>query len=93
MGMGEPLHNYEAVMKAVDILRDPGGLALGAGRITLSTVGVVPGILRLAEERRPVHLAVSLHAATQEERASLVPGGPKMAARRADGGLPRRTAS
>lgn len=77
MGMGEPLHNYEAVMKAVDILRDPGGLALGAGRITLSTVGVIPGILRLAEERRPVRLAVSLHAASQEERASLVPAARK----------------
>lgn len=73
MGMGEPLHNYDAVVKAVDILRDPAGLSLGAERITLSTVGVVPGIRRLAEERRPVHLAVSLHAATQEERAALVP--------------------
>jgi len=73
MGMGEPLHNYEPVMKAVEVLRDPNGFALGAGRITLSTVGVVPGILRLAAERRPVHLAVSLHAATQEERLALVP--------------------
>ena len=73
MGMGEPLHNYDAVMQAVDILRDPSGLALGAERITLSTVGVVPGILRLARERRPVHLAVSLHAASQEEREALVP--------------------
>jgi 23S rRNA (adenine2503-C2)-methyltransferase len=73
MGMGEPLHNYEAVMTAVDILRDPGGLALGAKKITVSTVGVVPGIIRLADEARPNHLAVSLHAATQEERAALVP--------------------
>lgn len=73
MGMGEPLHNYDAVMKAVDILRDGSGLALGARKITLSTVGVVPGILRLADEARPVHLAVSLHGATQEERAALVP--------------------
>ncbi|MCX6945952.1 MAG: 23S rRNA (adenine(2503)-C(2))-methyltransferase RlmN [Opitutales bacterium] len=77
MGMGEPLHNYEAVMQAVDILGDEAGLALGAERITLSTVGVVPGILRLARERRPVHLAVSLHAATQAERAALVPAAKK----------------
>lgn len=73
MGMGEPLHNYEAVMHATDILRDDGGLAIAAERITLSTVGVVPGILRLAREKRPLHLAVSLHAATQAERAALVP--------------------
>lgn len=77
MGMGEPLHNYEAVMHAIDILRDPSGLALSAERITLSTVGVVPGILRLAQEKRPLHLAVSLHAATQAERAALVPAAKK----------------
>ena len=73
MGMGEPLHNYDAVLRAVDILRDPNGLALGARKITLSTVGVIPGIIRLADEQRPIHLAVSLHAATQEERSRLVP--------------------
>lgn len=73
MGMGEPLHNYEAVMRAVDILRDSNGLALGAKKITVSTVGVVPGIIRMADECRPAHLAVSLHAATQEERERLVP--------------------
>ncbi len=73
MGMGEPLHNYDAVIRATEILREPGGLALGARKITLSTVGVVPGILRLAEERQPIYLAVSLHAATQEQRAAIVP--------------------
>ena len=77
MGMGEPLHNYDAVMQAVDILRDSNGLALAAGRITVSTVGVVPGILRLAAEKRPLHLAVSLHAANQNERAALVPAARK----------------
>jgi 23S rRNA (adenine2503-C2)-methyltransferase len=77
MGMGEPLHNYDAVMTAVDILRDPSGLALGGKKITLSTVGVVPGIIRLADEARPIHLAVSLHGATQEERAALVPVSKK----------------
>jgi 23S rRNA (adenine2503-C2)-methyltransferase len=77
MGMGEPLHNYDSVMQAIDILRDPSGLALAAERITLSTVGVVPGILRLAQEKRPLHLAVSLHAATQAERAELVPVAKK----------------
>jgi 23S rRNA (adenine2503-C2)-methyltransferase len=77
MGMGEPLHNYDAVMQAVDILRDSSGLALRAERITVSTVGVVPGILRLAKENRPLCLAVSLHAATQAERAALVPAAKK----------------
>lgn len=77
MGMGEPLHNYDAVIKATEILREPGGLALGAKKITLSTVGVVPGIIRLADERQPIYLAVSLHSATQEGRAALVPVAKK----------------
>ncbi|MBE2224744.1 MAG: 23S rRNA (adenine(2503)-C(2))-methyltransferase RlmN [Anaerolineae bacterium] len=74
MGMGEPLHNYDATMAAIDILTDHKGLALAPRHITLSTVGVVPGILRLAdEETRPVRLAVSLHGATDAERQALVP--------------------
>jgi 23S rRNA (adenine2503-C2)-methyltransferase len=73
MGMGEPLHNYEAVMTALEIISDTRGLNIGPGRITISTVGVAPGILRLAEERRPYHLAVSLHAASDAGRSKLVP--------------------
>ena len=73
MGMGEPLHNYDAVMTALEIISDPRGLGIGPSRITISTVGVVPGILRLAEEQRPYHLAVSLHGATEEDRSALVP--------------------
>jgi 23S rRNA (adenine2503-C2)-methyltransferase len=73
MGMGEPLHNYDAVMTALETITDRRGLNIGPGRITISTVGVVPGILRLATERRPYHLAVSLHGATEEERSALVP--------------------
>jgi 23S rRNA (adenine2503-C2)-methyltransferase len=73
MGMGEPLQNYDAVMQALDILCDPGGLAIGYKQVTLSTVGVEPGIYRLAEEKRPYSLAVSLHAATQDERLAMLP--------------------
>jgi 23S rRNA (adenine2503-C2)-methyltransferase len=73
MGMGEPLHNYDAVMSALEIIADRRGLNLAPARITISTVGVVPGILRLAEEKRSYNLAVSLHGATEEERAALVP--------------------
>jgi 23S rRNA (adenine2503-C2)-methyltransferase len=73
MGQGEPLHNGDAVRTAVGILTDQKGLALASHRVTLSTVGLVPGIRRLTEERWPVSLAVSLHGATDEERARLVP--------------------
>ncbi len=73
MGQGEPLHNYDAVMNAVDILIDQKGISLAASRITLSTVGLAPGIRRLADEGRTVSLAVSLHGATDDERVALVP--------------------
>ena len=75
MGMGEPLHNYEAVMTALEIVSDTRGLNIGPSKITISTVGVVPGILRLAAERRPYNLAVSLHGATDADRSRLVPVG------------------
>jgi 23S rRNA (adenine2503-C2)-methyltransferase len=73
MGMGEPLHNYEAVMTALEIITDTRGINIGPSRITISTVGVVPGIRRMAEERRPYNLAVSLHGAEEADRAALVP--------------------
>ena len=73
MGMGEPLHNYDSVMTALDIISDRRGLNIGPARISISTVGVVPGILRLAEEIQPYNLAVSLHGASEEERSALVP--------------------
>jgi 23S rRNA (adenine2503-C2)-methyltransferase len=73
MGMGEPFHNYEQTMKAIDILNHPGGFNFGSRRFTVSTVGVIPGIKRFTEEKRQVNLAVSLHAATNELRSSLLP--------------------
>ncbi len=73
MGMGEPLHNYDHTMTALDIIMDHNGLAIAPKHITLSTVGLVPGIRRLADEERPFRLAVSLHAATDVERQALVP--------------------
>ncbi len=73
MGMGEPLHNYRHTMAALDRLTDPEGFNLGARKITLSTVGLVPAIRRYADEKRQSPLAVSLHAATDEERNRLIP--------------------
>jgi len=73
MGMGEPLHNYDAVMTALEILTDTRGFNIGPAHISISTVGVVPGIIRLARERRPYNLAVSLHGADDDERSALVP--------------------
>ena len=74
MGMGEPLANYEAVVTSLRILTDAKlGLGYSPRRITVSTVGLVPGIRRLAGERLPVSLAVSLHAANDALRDHLVP--------------------
>ncbi|HSH04062.1 MAG TPA: 23S rRNA (adenine(2503)-C(2))-methyltransferase RlmN [Anaerolineae bacterium] len=77
MGMGEPLHNYDNTMAAIEILCDHKGLSLAPRHITLSTVGMVPGIRRLADEKRRVRLAVSLHGATDAERTPLVPVGQR----------------
>lgn len=73
MGMGEPLANYEATWQAIETLTHHEGFNLGARRITISTVGLVPGIQRLAEEGRQIGLAVSLHAPTDALRDKLVP--------------------
>src|SRR6187455_2708153 len=73
MGMGEPLHNYDAVMKALAILADDHGLAVNPRRVTLSTVGVLPALERLATEPLMPNLAISLHATTEDQREALVP--------------------
>jgi len=73
MGMGEPLHNYDATLRAIDRLNDPQGMNLGERRFTISTVGIIPKIKQFTEERRQINLAVSLHAATDELRSSMLP--------------------
>jgi len=73
MGMGEPLHNYDETMKAIRILADEHGFALPPRRITLSTVGLLPALERLAHEPVMPNLAISLHAPTDLQRGQLVP--------------------
>ena len=73
MGMGEPLANYEATLQALRIVNAEWGLGFGARRITLSTSGLVPKILRLAEEDLGFRLAISLHGATDEVRERIMP--------------------
>ena len=73
MGMGEPFHNYENVMAAIDRLNDPDGYAFGARRFTISTVGLVAKIRQFADEKRQVNLAISLHAADDEDRDKIMP--------------------
>lgn len=73
MGMGEPLLNYDAVVRAARILSEPCGLAIAAKAISISTAGVAPGIRRLAAERQPFRLIVSLTSADPERRRALMP--------------------
>jgi 23S rRNA (adenine2503-C2)-methyltransferase len=73
MGMGEPLHNYDETMKALRMLADEHGLAVSPPRVTLSTVGVLPGLERLATEPLMPNLAISLHSTTAAQRDLLVP--------------------
>jgi 23S rRNA (adenine2503-C2)-methyltransferase len=73
MGMGEPLANYDALIRALTIVNAPWGLGFGARRITVSTSGLVPKILRLADEPLGFRLAISLHGATDEVRGKIMP--------------------
>jgi len=77
MGMGEPFHNYDNTMAAIDTLNDSEGYNFGARRFTISTVGLVPQIIRFADERRQVNLAISLHAADDDERLQIMPVNKK----------------
>src|SRR5205085_4893852 len=73
MGMGEPLANFDNVMRAIRIINAPWGLGIGARHITVSTSGLAPQIKKLAEEPLQIRLAVSLHGATDEVRNRIMP--------------------
>ena len=73
MGIGEPLDNYDNVIRFLKLVNHKDGLSIGYRHISLSTCGVVPGIKRLAEEELPITLSISLHAVTDEKRSSLMP--------------------
>lgn len=77
MGMGEPLHNYDNVLRALRILNSPDGFNLGARHMTVSTVGLVPAIRKLSQEPLQVNLAISLHAPTDELRSQTMPVNKK----------------
>jgi 23S rRNA (adenine2503-C2)-methyltransferase len=72
MGMGEPLLNYDEVIKSIEILHDPEGLNIGSRKISISTAGIIPGIKKLAEYPRDVNLALSLHAPDDALRSKLM---------------------
>lgn len=73
MGMGEPFLNYDNVLKAIKILNDPEGFNLGARRMSISTVGIIEGINKLAKENLQVNLAISLHASNDDLRTQIMP--------------------
>ena len=77
MGMGEPFHNYENVLKAADIFHSPKGFNLASTRITISTVGLLPQIKQFINEQRRYKLAISLNAADDEVRSSIMPVNKK----------------
>ncbi len=73
LGTGEPLDNYENLLKFIEILTDVNGLHIGQRNVTVSTCGIVPNMRRLANEKLQITLALSLHAFTQEKREYLMP--------------------
>lgn len=73
MGMGEPMHNYDAVMQALKTLNDKKGFNLGARHMSISTCGIVAGILRMADEPMQINLAISLHAPNDVLRSKIMP--------------------
>jgi 23S rRNA (adenine2503-C2)-methyltransferase len=73
MGMGEPMLNYDNVMSSVEFLTNTHSPLLTPKHITISTAGIIPGIMRMAEENRPIKLAISLHATTNDNRMKLMP--------------------
>ena len=73
MGIGEPLDNYDNVVKAIRIINDPKGLNIGARHISISTSGLIPQIYRLAEENIQCTLSISLHATTDAQRSKMMP--------------------
>lgn len=77
MGMGEPFHNYDAVMKAIDIINDADGMNFGERRITISTVGLIPRIEQFTAAKRQINLAVSLHAPSNAVRNKIIPANKK----------------
>ncbi|MDA8975111.1 23S rRNA (adenine(2503)-C(2))-methyltransferase RlmN [Akkermansiaceae bacterium] len=73
MGMGEPLHNFKELIIALEIISDPRGICIAPSRISISTVGHIPAIKKLAEIGKAYELSVSLHGASDEERDALIP--------------------
>ncbi len=73
MGMGEPFLNYEAAIAAATLINEADGIAIGHRHVVISTVGIVPAILRYADEEQPFRLAISLHSAIDEKRRKIVP--------------------
>lgn len=73
MGIGEPLDNFDNVMKAIEIINSPKGLEIGARHISISTCGIVPKIYEIADRDLQCTLSISLHQATNEKRSNMMP--------------------